>query len=73
MKLDQLKNQLDMSIDSFETHVVNTVNDFHKLDDEQRVYALPETLDEICRHAFYTFQGFRDEIIQYLEEEQKRK
>lgn len=66
MELDQLENKLEEAIDGYRYHVVKIVNEYHTWKKADQDYMLSEVLDEMNRHAFYTFVEFKHNIMEYL-------
>lgn len=63
MPLKELENQLKQSVKSYESMAITIIDSFHGMSQEDRGYFLPETLDNMNKQAFYTFDDFQEHII----------
>lgn len=72
MKLKELEAKLDESVEMYAKEVNHILYNFYRMDQSDQEYFLTEAIDNMNRQAFYAFMGFKDHIIEYLEELEKK-
>lgn len=69
MNIEDLDNELEQAISLYRLGMTSLIENFHLMTEDEQKYMLPQILDDMNRHAFYTFVEFRDNIMEYLKEE----
>ncbi|TYR78449.1 hypothetical protein FZC66_19390 [Priestia megaterium] len=70
MKLKELEEKLDESLEAYRKETIFTVDTFNQK--EYSEDAIKETLEQIGRQTFYTFYEFKKHIIEYLSEIERK-
>lgn len=68
MGIKELEKQLNRSLENYQVHVKEELNDFKNADEENKETMLTETLEELSRHHYYALNDFKNNIINFLKE-----
>lgn len=66
MDIEELEGQLNDTVDTYRSEVSTLMYDYASMDEEEKAFHLPNMLDHMNKHAYYTFVQFQENIIEYL-------
>src|SRR5699024_8630746 len=69
MDIEALDNELEQAISLYRLGMTSLIENFHLMTEDEQKYMLPQILDDMNRHALYTFVEFRANIMEYLKAE----
>lgn len=70
MTLDQLEKQLDKTLESYQSETLFTVNTFDEPYYSEE--AAKETIEQMGRQTFYALSEFKQHILKYLKDHERK-